>query len=369
MKSLFLATQPLFEGSGISHKIKTQHRAFVENGLDMSFCYQKVETDGTINYYIDGQFLFSMGRGFKAHLALYYQYDEIYNYITQNKIDFVFIRYIQLANPFYNHFLKKIKKAGATIYIEIPTYPYDGEYTVGIAKKIQKKIEKIYRNRFSKYVDRVVTYADTPNIFGIPTIKISNGVDMDSVPTRCIHNHSTVNLLGVAMLAKWHGYDRLIEGIGNYYAKGGTEDVHFYIIGSKGQITDEYQQIAEKYKISDRIHIEGIKSGSDLDRYFDIADLAIGCLACHRKNITSVKSLKNVEYAARGIAFTYSEENDDFDSMPYVLKQVPDESPIDVSEMIKFIKTVQLYPEQIRDTVESTYSWRYQIRTVVKSLL
>ena len=368
MKSFFLATQPLFEGSGISQKIRTQYKAFVENGIEMSFCYQRTEEDGTINYYVGDKFLCSLGKGFKAHMALYYRYDEIYNYIRDNNIRFLFIRYIQLANPFYNNFLDKVKKLGVTIYIEIPTYPYDGEYTVGVAKKIQKWIEKKYRVKFSKYVDRVITYADVPTIFDIPAIKISNGVDMESVPTRCIQKHTSINLLGVAMLAKWHGYDRLIEGIGIYYIKGGTEDIHFYIIGSKGQIADEYKQLADKYNISDRIHLEGIKSGTELDYYFDIADVAIGCLACHRKNIKSVKSLKNVEYAARGIPFTYSEENDDFDSMPYVLKQAPDESPIDVSELINFINRIKLEPKQIRKSVENNFSWKYQIRTVLKSL-
>mgnify|MGYP000644641746 CR=1 FL=1 len=40
---------------------------------------------------------------------------------------------------------------------------------------------------------------------------------------------------------------------------------------------------------------------------FEQADFAIGSLGRHRSGITHIKTLKNREYAARGLAFTYSE--------------------------------------------------------------
>ncbi|MEG2480028.1 MAG: hypothetical protein RSA50_07120, partial [Mucinivorans sp.] len=44
------------------------------------------------------------------------------------------------------------------------------------------------------------------------------------------------------------------------------------------------------------------------DDLFEQADIAIGSLARHRSGITTIKTLKNREYAARGIPFIYSEK-------------------------------------------------------------
>lgn len=369
MKALFLATQPMVIGSGISHKIKTQYEAFVNNGIDMVFCHQKLEADGSMSYYIGDEFLCSMGKGFKAHLALYYKYNEIYRYIANNQIEFVFIRYIQLANPFYNDFLRKLNKHGVKIYIEIPTYPYDGEYTIGLVKKLQKGIEKMYRNRLRKYVDRIVTYSLDKEIFGIPTIHISNGIDMAGTSLRKPIEHNAFNLIGVAMIKKWHGFDRIIEGMKNYYKNGGKKDVHFYIIGNGDESLEEYKTLVNRYHLCDKVHFEGVKKTDELDWYFDMSDLAIGCLACHRKNVTYVKSLKNIEYAARGIAFTYSEINDDFDNQEYVIKQIPDESPIDIEQLIQFTNKIKnISSRDIRNSVERKLSWNTQIGTICNTI-
>lgn len=333
----------------------------------MRFCYQRVE-NGIFNYYIDNTVLYSLGSGIKAHLGLYYNYRPILEYVKREKIEFVYIRYIQIANPFFNLFVKKIKNSGAVVYMEIPTYPYDDEYNQGILKKIQKKIEKRYRLYFKQYVDRIVTFTDMSSIFSIPTVNISNGLDMEKVLLREEKKHDGINLVGVAMLCKWHGFDRIIEGMHLYYQNGGAQKVHFYIIGGGDTIISEYSNLVEKYKLDDYVHFEGIKSGRELDPYFDIADIAIGCLACHRKNVISVKSLKNVEYAARGILFTYSENNADFDSCPYVLKQEPDETPIDINTLISYIKENKITPSEIRKTVEENLSWNYQMKIVVESI-
>ena len=366
MKGLFIAFQPLKIGTGISDKIVAEYEGLRIAGLDMDFCYQ-LKDGNVINYYINGNPFYSIGKGLKAHLRLYYKYGPIIKYIKKKGIEFVYIRYIQLANPFFNSFLKQIKKCGAIVYLEIPTYPYDGEYTQGLLKNTQKKIEREYRGNFRKYVDRIVTFTDLTSIFGIPTVNISNGLDMEKTPLRIVESHNEINLVGVAMLSKWHGFDRVIEGMHLYYSNGGKEKVHFYIIGAGVQIIKEYTNLVDKYSLGDFVHFEGIKSGNELNSYFNRADLAIGCLACHRKNVNSVKSLKNVEYAARGIMFTYSENNEDFDTKPYVLKQKPDETPIDIDSLISFIKKNNIIPSDIRKSVESELSWNHQMKIVVES--
>ena len=45
----------------------------------------------------------------------------------------------------------------------------------------------------------------------------------------------TIVLLAVATLAKWHGYERVIKGLYNYYADGGERNIIFNIVGNGEQ--------------------------------------------------------------------------------------------------------------------------------------
>lgn len=69
------------------------------------------------------------------------------------------------------------------------------------------------------------------------------------------------------------------------------------------------------------------------------------------------QDVENREYAARGLAFTYSETDEDFDSMPYVWKVPADESPIDIARLIEFQRSLSVTPPEIRESVRPL-SWK-----------
>ena len=94
---------------------------------------------------------------------------------------------------------------------------------------------------------------------------------------------------------------------------------------------------------------------------------AIGSLARHRSGITVIKTLKNREYATRGIPFIYSEQDSDFDQQPYVLKAPADESAIDIQQIIDYVDHFQMKPEEIRKTVEHL-SWKVQMDAVIRQV-
>jgi len=115
------------------------------------------------------------------------------------------------------------------------------------------------------------------------------------------------------------------------------------------------------------VTLHGRQFGAELDRLFDLADLGIGSLARHRTGITFIKTLKNREYAARGIPFIYSEMDADFDAMEYVCKVPADESPIDIQQLLSFCQRLRLSPVDIRQSVLHL-SWVKQMRIVIDSL-
>ena len=119
--------------------------------------------------------------------------------------------------------------------------------------------------------------------------------------------------------------------------------------------------------MQDKIIFHGQLFGDELTNVFNQCQFAIGSLGRHRSGITVIKTLKNREYATRGIPFIYSEQDSDFDHQPYVLKAPADESPIDIQQIIDFMGDFAMTPQDIRKTVEHL-SWKIQMQYVLNAL-
>ena len=129
-----------------------------------------------------------------------------------------------------------------------------------------------------------------------------------------------------------------------------------------------FEPIIENYPyIKDKIIFHGTRFGKELDDIFNQCQFAIGSLGRHRSGITVIKTLKNREYATRGIPFIYSEQDSDFDGQPYVIKAPADESPIDIQLIIDFVQNFKMAPEDIRKTV-GPLQWKFQMKKVVDAV-
>ena len=384
MKILFLVYHGFSEYSGISKKIHYQVKGLRENGHDVRLCYYGFAENGHSCRYVDGNLLKDYGKGKWAGLRQRIDYNCIYDYCIREKIEFVYARCFQNANPWLIRFFKKLKQAGIHTVTEIPTYPYDAEF-VGFSRmtRLNLKVDQIFRHRLYSQQDAIVTFSDAEEIFGQRTIRISNGVDFDSIP---LHEPLTANhelhLIGVAEVHYWHGFDRLIAGLGEYYRTSALspqpsafKEVFFHIVGGVGpsEMYDSmhapgFHELIEKYQIRDKVIFHGQLFGQALDDVFNQCQFAVGSLARHRSGITNIKTLKNREYATRGMPFIYSEQDTDFDRQFYVLKASVDESPIDVQQIIDFMDSHKFNPIVIRQTAEPL-RWKIQMQRVVDMVL
>ena len=383
MRILFLVYHGFSEYSGISKKIHYQVKGLRENNHDVRLCYYGFAENGHSCRYIDGQVIKDYGKGKWAGLRQRIDYNCIYDYCIREKIEFVYARCFQNANPWLICFFKKLKQAGIHTVTEIPTYPYDAEF-VGFSciTRLNLKVDQSFRRRLYSQQDAVVTFSDAEEIFGQRTIRISNGVDFDSIP---LHEPLTMNhelhLIGVAEVHYWHGFDRLIAGLGEYYRISALsprpsdfKDVFFHIVGGVGpsEMYDSmhapgFHELIEKYQIRDKVIFHGQLFGQALDDVFSQCQFAVGSLARHRSGITNIKTLKNREYATRGIPFIYSEQDTDFDHQPYVLKAPADESPVSIQQIIDFVNAHQFNSMNIRQSVEHL-SWKKQMQVVVDAI-
>ena len=379
MKILFLVYHGFSEVSGISKKIHYQVKGLRENGHDVRLCYYGFDENGHRCRYIDDKVIQDYGIGRWAGFRQRLSYDCIYDYCIREKIELVYARCFMNANPWLIHFFKKLRDAGVHAVTEIPTYPYDAEF-VGFPfqTRMNLKVDQLFRHKLYAQMDAIVTFSDAKEIFGQRTINISNGVDFDSIPlhqpSAVSHQSSELHLIGVAEVHYWHGYDRMIAGIGEYYKNGGKRDVFFHVVGGVGpsEMYDSihasgFAELMEKYNIKKHVIFHGQLFGDELTKVFNQCQFAIGSLARHRSGITVIKTLKNREYATRGIPFIYSEQDSDFDDQPYVLKAPADESPVEIQQIIDFVSSVQMHPKEIRLTVEHL-SWKRQMQKVIDNL-
>jgi hypothetical protein len=370
MKALFLIFHGFDPSNGISKKIHYQVKALKQCGLDIELCFYDVAADGRRCWKVDDRVIVDLGTGIGAKLKRRIDYSPIVQYVKENKIEFVYMRSDHNANPFTISMVKSMKRGGTKVVMEIPTYPYDQEY-VTRKMKIELAVDRLFRYSLAKQLDSIVTFSNASRIFGKDTIRISNGIDFDAIPLKEHQNDTSkeLHLIGVAEIHYWHGYDRLIKGLVEYYRTNPDYKVYFHLLGI---FAGEMERgacitIVKENHLEPYVVYHGAKHGEELDGLFERCDFAIGSLGRHRSGITYIKTLKNREYAARGFSFIYSETDEDFDSKPYVLKAPADESPIDINQIINFYCSLKISPKDIRASIQGL-SWHTQMHTVFVEL-
>ncbi|MEG2370640.1 MAG: glycosyltransferase family 1 protein [Alistipes sp.] len=371
MNGLFVVFHGFSEHSGISKKIAQQRDALIHNGIEMHLCYVDRAEDGSQRRMIDGQEIENYGCGLRAKINKRFSFHCVTRYIQEHGTHFVYIRYDHNANPALLSWFRQLKMVGVKIILEIPTYPYDLEYEgQSLSMRLRLQLDRCFRRCVADYVDRIVTFSDHATIFGRPTIRISNGIDFAQIKLKEHQNDTskTLRLIGVANIHRWHGFDRVLMGLAEYYRETRDTAVKFQIIGDGGEEEmTEFRRLIDDHNLGSSVSLLGPLSGEALDAQFEQGDFGIGSLGRHRNGITKIKTLKNREYAARGIPFAYSETDDDFDGMPYVLKIPADETPVDIEQLIAFYHHQPYTAADIRNSIRHL-SWDQQMKTVVNEL-
>lgn len=326
--------------SGIDKKVHDQIELFNKNGLDCNLC------------------VFPYNHKFSTKILDRIPYTNTDPHWSFSD-DFKYIDYIYLRRPFFMgagfiHFLKKIKTKNnrVKIIVEIPTYPYDGELNSYIGNFPLYIKDKINRRKLYKYIDRLVIVGNTTNIkdlWGIPVVWIMNGINCAAIPHRNIGNiykNKTIHCICVSSFEFWHGYDRLLEALGNYYQKSGIKrNIVLHMVGDGAQ-KECYDRIVKKYNLQAHVKFEGMLHGERLDKIYDCATLAIECLGMYRKNMELSSSLKSREYLAKGLPIVAAGKNDVVEKtgFPYYLELSNDDSSIDIEEILQFYD--RIYPDE-----------------------
>lgn len=370
MKGLYLLFHGFAPHNGISKKVHYQVKALNDCGIETSLCYMTVDNDGFQKRIAGEEVINNYGNGVYAKFIKWFSFGNVIKYIKRESVEFVYIRSFNNANPAFLYMLYRLKKSGVQVVMEIPTYPYDNEFSHSpLEHKLRFYINKAFRPFLKYTLKYIVTFSDFDKIHGIDTIKISNGIDFDDVKLKTVHktNNEIINVTGVAEIHFWHGFDRILYGLADYINTQSNIKVVFHIVGDGvSSEMSKLRAIVKELNLSEQVVFYGNLCGKELDRIFDFTDFGIASLGRHRSGITKIKTLKNREYAARGIPFIYSENDDDFDYMPYVIKASANDTPIDIGKIVAFMGSFKMSPMEIRASIIQTLSWKNQMYRVIK---
>lgn len=279
---------------------------------------------------------------------------------------------IYLRIPFPSFYLSwKLRKPRACKVvieyqtIEPPEFRSKGQYWYLI-------LDLLYGRALRKYTDAIVGVTDEVTQYEVfrsgdqnkPHITIANGIDVESVGVRKPPQHidETLHILCVANVSRWHGLDRLLQGLATY---SGTPRVVLHIAGGGAELPT-LQKMVNDLGISDRVVFHGFLTGNALDVLFDQCHIAVGSLGIHRKGLTQTSELKAREYCARGIPYVIAVSDPDFPTdFPYILHLPADESPIDIKSILAFAKDVCTdpeHPQKMRSFAEEHLDWSMKMK-------
>lgn len=297
--------------------------------------------------------------------------------IDMEQIDCCYIRYPN-SDPYFLSLLKKMKSKRIRIVIEIPTYPYDKEGLETLKGYVIRSLDIIYRKKLKKYVDRIITYSKDDKIYGIDTIKTINGVDFDKISLLPTTNQKVIYFCAVAMICRTHGYDRLINGLFNYYKNGGKREIIIDIVGTGEEtIRNSYIKLVNELQLENRVIFHGLVNGEKLDEIYARASIGVNSLAIHRQNLVNESTLKTKEYAAKGLPILSSSYVDAFsetDNLNYVCRVPANDSAIDLEKVIDFYdylllnKEIDLLRNEIRYKSQSICDMHITLKPVVEFL-
>ena len=352
------------QASGVNKKIRGQITSFTESGIEVTKIAQ-TEAGLLISGGEGEREIPSEGGKYGGRLMLCR-----YARSLPEKYDAVYMRF-QFFSPDVLAMLKSFKKKGTKIVVEIPTYPYEPELQAQGLRGLPKLwCDRLYRDSCAALIDTFAAPLYDGKIYGRPCISIKNGADFSTIePRKPRENGDEVHLLAVAMMAPWHGYDRVIQGLAKYHGK---KRVVFHLVG-EGVCVPEYRRLCDELGLSDSVVFHGCLSGQELSDVYDSCDVTISTLAFHRISLSGEcreGSLKFVEAFARGIPVVTAEKTGtDFTKFDFTIPE--DDSPVDIAAIVSFYDRLRekYSPEEMAAAIRTIGEERYDIRATQRPVI
>ena len=288
----------------------------------------------------------------------------------KEKFDGVYIRY-SILDWNLMKMLKKLKKERKKIFLEIPSYPYDLEYLhKPFYKKLALYMDRFFSKEIHKYVDAIFTPSPSQeNIYGIKTVFFENGIDLAQIQKRNYSGpkENAMRFIAVANISIWHGYERILKGISDYYKNKEEIKFLFHVVG-EGPSLQDLKKLSKVLGIEKHIKFYGKKFEEELDEIYENSDVSIGSIGIHRKNFTT---LKTREACIKGIPFISVKGDPVFDENFEYMYTVEDKDvPVDVESIYNWFKNLDYkkYVTEMNQFAKENLGWDRTFKNVISCI-
>ena len=355
------------ETNGICKKILSQIKVFRDFGYQVDYTYLKGE-DFYIN--IDGQEkLVQRKKLWTKPIAA----NTLRKKISGIRYDYMYIRY-NCSEWGFVKLLKDQYKKGTKILLELPTVEYEKGLTDSMAGRVYLAVDLAFRKLLKKYVDKIVVFQNYNSVFGIPTIRTINGIEINKIAQKKYTGDlDSINVICVAIYSKWHCLDRFLYGLINYYSNNPKKNINLHVVGD-GPSLNGYKDIVRDSNVGSHVKFYGLKSGKELDELYDISDIAVEVLGGHKLGLKTSSAMKSREYMVRGIPYITELESDILPKdWKYMITVPYDDSPIDMNLLIDFsdkymssIDDKMNVTKEIREFAEAKIDMKVTMDCIIK---
>lgn len=296
------------------------------------------------------------------------------DYISQ--FDFIYFRKQHTVDVCYVEMLHKIKKKNPNckIYMDIPTYPYQGEYNTSLRGRISLMIDSFFCHFLKGIVDKVILTGEQSikDFHKIKTINILNGIELRGFPADVNSCEDGIIRIGcIGRFSPWHGYERIIEGLANYYSNGGTRIVSLLFAGDGPELA-AYKRLVENYQLENNVSFLGHLSESELDEVLSQLDFGCCSLGRYKSRLDVIGDLKSREYLANGIPLITGCDIDILKPIDfcYQVKYRNDQSPIEIDRIVDFYdKHLKYKKNEVRKSIYKIVESLINIENTYKPVL
>lgn len=376
-KILFVIKYPLDAPYTIKKKVDGQAAAAARMGLDVwQTAYDSRQACLLHNGRQQPVKRILLGRmpGYIHTKAFWDLFGSVLRSLRRQKYDYAYMRHCPIGLKGFR-MLRRLHKSGCKTAVEIPSWPLENERQKSLPRRLYWAYSQFWWKRAAKYVSLFALIgAPADSCMGRPAVNIDNGVDVEAIPLR-VHQPAEdgrLHFLAVAAMARWHGFDRIIEGVAQLPQEA-RRQVIVDMVGSEGDGSlARWQQLVQDRGLEEQILFHGYQTGDALDALFAGADVGVCSLGLHRNGYQVASHLKLREYAARGLPFLYSAGDPSLpEKTDFCLKIPADDSPVPMEEAMTFARQMRSQPRiprQMRAYAQQHMSWEKPMRTVLELL-
>lgn len=319
--------------------------------------------------------------GYEAGVKLYTnRLSGLYNCIKDlfiGKENIIIIRAYDLFMPFLFPVLLFRRIKGTKLILDIPTPRCTQlkELQFNNKSKSHIFIRKIWNYLSFTWIlipfNRIVQYAGESEWFSFgvknKTIKMGNGIKIEKTLPLVELNKGDkqLNLIAVATLAAWHGYDRLIRALAIIKDKHPDYRIMLKIVGD-GSVLPQLKELVEKYNL-DNVLFTGVLQGKELTSAFTGMHIGVASLGLFRIGLEEAAILKTREYMARGLCVLGVGKDPDFPELsPFRFLVANDNSIESIVELLLSLNIEKLPdPREVRAFAESNLSYISKIQKII----